>query len=133
MMDARKRIPIKNTSEITWAVMEARTIAKDMGFPDAIQQMISTAVSELANNIVKYAGKGEILIMELNQKDRRGIEITARDRGPGIADLDKAMADHFSTGGTLGLGLPGLKRMMDHMDIQSSSDIGTTVVIQKWL
>ncbi len=133
MMDARKRIPIRNTSEITWAVMEARKVSKDIGFPDAIQQMISTAVSELANNIVKYATKGEILIMKLNQKNRNGIEITARDRGPGIANLDKAMADHFSSGGTLGLGLPGIKRMMDHMDVQSSSGKGTTIVIQKWL
>lgn len=133
MTDSRKRIPIKNSFEITWAVMEARKVALDMGFPSAIQQMISTAVSELANNIIKYASKGEILIMELREKNRHGIEIMARDRGPGIADLDKAMADNFSTGGTLGLGLPGIKRMMDYIDIQSSSEKGTTVVIRKWL
>ena len=133
MNDPPIRVPVRNTFEITWAVMEARKVAENIGFPDQVQHMIATAVSELANNIIKYADKGEIVIKELNQKNRTGIEITARDRGPGIADIEKAMADHFSSSGTLGLGLPGLKRMMDDIKIQSKPGKGTTVLIRKWL
>ena len=113
--------------------MEARKAAMAIGFDEMVCQMIATAVSELATNIVKYAGCGEILIDRINTGGRTGIEVTARDRGPGIEDIQKAMADHYSSGNTLGLGLPGVKRMMDEFELTSQPGKGTTVTIRKWL
>ena len=104
-----------------------------IGFDEIVCQMIATAVSELANNIVKYAGRGEILIDRIDTASQTGIEVAARDRGPGIEDIQQAMADHYSSGNTLGLGLPGVKRMMDEFEITSEPGNRTTVTIRKWL
>ena len=104
-----------------------------IGFDEIVSQMIATAVSELANNIVKYAGCGEILMDRINTGSRTGIQVIARDRGPGIEDIQKAMADHYSSGNTLGLGLPGVKRMMDEFELTSDPGKKTTVTIRKWL
>jgi serine/threonine-protein kinase RsbT len=113
--------------------MEARKAAMAIGFDEIVCQMIATAVSELANNIVKYAGCGEILMDRIKTGSRIGIEVTARDKGRGIEDIQKAMADHYSSGNTLGLGLPGVKRMMDEFEITSEPGKRTTVIIRKWL
>jgi serine/threonine-protein kinase RsbT len=113
--------------------MEARKAAMAIGFDEIVCQMIATAVSELANNIVKYAGCGEILMDRIKTGSRTGIEVVARDKGPGIEDIQKAMADHFSSGNTLGLGLPGVKRMMDEFELTSEPGKRTTVTIRKWL
>ena len=104
-----------------------------IGFDEIVCQMIATAVSELANNIVKYAGSGEIMMDRINTGSRIGMEVIARDRGPGIEDIQKAMADHYSSGNTLGLGLPGVKRMMDEFELTSEPGKKTTVTIRKWL
>ena len=127
------RIPIRDETGIAWSVMEARKAAVAIGFDENFCQMIATAVSELANNIVKYAGRGEILMDRVIAESRVGMEVIARDRGPGIEDIQKAMADHFSSGGTLGLGLPGVKRMMDEFELISEPGKRTTVTIRKWL
>jgi anti-sigma regulatory factor (Ser/Thr protein kinase)/serine/threonine protein phosphatase PrpC len=112
--------------------MEASRVARALGWESAEERKITTAVSELVRNILKYAGVGEVLIEEIKDEGRGGVQITARDRGPGIADIDAAMSDHFSSGGTLGLGLPGVKRMMDDFEIESAVGDGTTVVTRKW-
>ncbi|MBT8363317.1 MAG: anti-sigma regulatory factor [Deltaproteobacteria bacterium] len=127
------RIPVRNETGTAWSVMEARKAAMAIGFDEIVCQMIATAVSELANNIVKYAGCGEILMGRINTGGRTGIEVTARDRGPGIEDIQRAMADHYSSGNTLGLGLPGVKRMMDEFELTSEPGKRTTVTIRKWL
>ena len=127
------RIPVRNETGIAWAVMEARKSAIAIGFDEVICQMIATAVSELANNIIKYAGRGEIIMERIIVNRRAGMEVVARDSGPGIEDIQKAMADHFSTGDTLGLGLPGVKRMMDEFELSSDPGKRTTVTIRKWL
>ena len=127
------RIPIRNETGIAWSVMEARKAATAIGFDENICQMIATAVSELANNIIKYASRGEILMDRIDTGGRTGIEVIARDRGPGIEDIPKAMADHYSSGDTLGLGLPGVKRMMDEFELTSEPGQRTTVTIRKWL
>jgi len=127
------RIPVRNETGTAWSVMEARKAAMAIGFDEIICQMIATAVSELANNIVKYAGCGEILMDRINIGSRTGIQVIARDRGPGIEDIQRAMADHYSSGNTLGLGLPGVKRMMDEFEITSEPGKRTTVTIRKWL
>mgnify|MGYP001814975291 FL=1 len=126
------RIPVRDGSGVAWSVLEARKMAKAIGYDEHIGQMIATAVSELAYNIIKYAGRGEILMGQITAGSRVGVEVIARDRGPGIEDTQKAMADHFSSGGTLGLGLPGVKRMMDEFDLASQPGQGTTVIIRKW-
>ncbi len=127
------RIPVRNETGSTWSVMEARKAAAAIGFDEIVGHMIATAVSELARNIVKYAGRGEILIDRIDTGSRTGIEVTARDRGPGIEDIQQAMADHYSSGNTLGLGLPGVKRMMDEFELTSVPGQRTTVIIRKWL
>ncbi|WP_035856988.1 ATP-binding protein [Cryptosporangium arvum] len=93
-----------------------------------------TAGSELARNIVRYAvhGQGEVLIEGLDKAGRRGVRATFSDAGPGIPDLDAAMTDNFTTGGGLGLGLPGSKRLVDEFSIDTGPGRGTTVVITQW-
>ena len=132
MTRERFRVPIRDESGVAWSIAEVKKVAGDLGFGDHIQMMIATAVSELANNIIKYAGRGEIIIKKIARRNRVGIEIVAQDRGPGIANVKEALVDHFSTSGTLGLGLPGVRRMMDEFNIQSHPDQGTTVIIRKW-
>jgi serine/threonine-protein kinase RsbT len=127
------RIPVRDETGIAWSVMEARKAAMAIGFDDIVSQMIATAVSELANNIIKYAGRGEIILERIIVQNRAGMEVIARDSGPGIEDIQKAMADHYSTGDTLGLGLPGVKRMMDEFELTSKPGKRTTVTIRKWL
>jgi serine/threonine-protein kinase RsbT len=95
--------------------------------------MISTAVSELARNIIIYASKGNIVLNAVEDDSKRGIEVVAEDSGPGIQNLENAMKDKFSTGDTLGVGLPGTKRLMDDFQICSSSTEGTKVTIRKWI
>ncbi len=119
--------------DVSRAVMQTKRCAQRWGFSAELATMIATAASELARNIVKYAKEGEIIIRRVDDGAHEGLEIEARDRGPGIDDLDLAMQDHVSDGGTLGLGLPGVRRMMDVFQIQSTPGEGTTVVAAKWL
>lgn len=125
-------IQVRSDADVARSVVEAGRFASELGFDDHARYKITTAVSELARNIIKYAGSGEIIIVPLSEKRRTGIEITVRDKGPGIEDVEKAMADHFSSSGTLGLGLPGVKRLMDEFEIESALEKGTKVVIRKW-
>ncbi|MEW6096863.1 MAG: ATP-binding protein [bacterium] len=94
--------------------------------------MIATAVYELAKNIFRYAKRGEIIIRRIKKGTKKGVEIIAQDNGPGIADIENAMKDHFSTGGGLGLGLPGVKRLMDEFVIDKERQRGTKITVRKW-
>jgi serine/threonine-protein kinase RsbT len=132
MSSEKRRVPIIHEADVTRALLEARMLAKSMTFSEVDTQMIATAVSELARNIIKYADKGEIIIDKIEKGYHAGIEIVVRDKGPGIADIEQAVSDNFSSSGTLGLGLPGVKRMMDEFEIQSTVGQGTTVLIRKW-
>ena len=96
------------------------------------QTKIITAASELARNMLKYAGGGQATIEVVSKGRENGIRLIFRDEGPGIPDIKKAMADGFSTGKSLGLGLPGTKRLVSEFDIQSEVGKGTTVTITKW-
>ncbi|MCX7152371.1 MAG: ATP-binding protein [Proteobacteria bacterium] len=93
--------------------------------------LIATIVSELAANLYRYAGRGVIRVCRHDQQGCVDIDVLATDNGPGIADIDRAMSDHFSTGGTLGLGLPGVRRMADHFWLRSSAHQGTQVCARK--
>ncbi len=95
--------------------------------------LIATAISEIARNMVEYAGGGEVVLTPLDGAGRRGLSIVGRDDGPGIPDLSLAMQDGFTTGGGLGLGLPGAKRIMDDFAIDSAPGKGTTVSMRKWV
>jgi serine/threonine-protein kinase RsbT len=94
--------------------------------------LLATAVSEVARNIVRFTEGGEIVVEVVEQDGRRGVQVVARDGGPGIPDVDEAMADGFSTYAGLGLGLPGARRLMDEFAVASEEGRGTTVTMTKW-
>jgi serine/threonine-protein kinase RsbT len=126
-------IPILSDLDIVEARMAARTLAAYAGFAGADLVMIATAVSEVARNILEYAKRGEVVVAVIQRGDRRGLEVLARDQGPGIADVSQAMQDGFSTSRGLGLGLPGSRRLMDDFELESRVGQGTTVTMRKWL
>jgi len=107
-------------------------MAAGSGFSSTDQTLIATAISEVARNIIEYARRGEIILSTLEERGRRAVKIIARDNGPGIADTELAMQDGYSTGNSLGLGLPGAKRLMDDFDLVSSPGAGTTITMKKW-
>lgn len=128
----------KSTVEIVteWDIVAARQLgrneAKAIGFGTVDQARITTAISELARNIYLYAHTGEIII-ERVEGEKRGLRITAADKGPGINEIRKVMEDGYSTSGGLGAGLPGVRRLMDTMDVQTSSGHGVIVQVEKWM
>ena len=124
---------IRTETDASRAVLESTLYSREAGFEETPSRMIATAVSELVRNILKYAGSGEIKLRLVKKMGNRGIEIEAIDRGPGIPDCEAAMEDHFSSGGTLGLGLPAVKRMMDEFSLESTPGKGTRVKACKWI
>jgi serine/threonine-protein kinase RsbT len=132
---AEQHLPIQAEQDIVAARQTARETAKRLGFGMVDQSRIATAVSELTRNVVRYAtdGRGRVLIRELDDTPRgTGIEITVADDGPGIRDVAHAMREGVTSGTGLGMGLPGARRLMDEMEIDSAPGRGTTVVIRKW-
>jgi serine/threonine-protein kinase RsbT len=126
-------VPIESDSDIVVARQRGRAIGSELGFGAGDQAMIATAISELARNIVSYAVRGEITVRKLDEGSRRGILVVSRDQGQGIRDIPQAMRDGYSTSGGLGLGLPGVKRLMDEFEIESEPGRGTRVTIRKWM
>lgn len=125
-------VPIVSDSDIVTARQKGRELAVRLGFAAADLALIATAISELARNIVLYAQKGEIIISTIEDSNSYGIGVVARDSGPGIPDVERALQEGFSTSRSLGLGLPGVKRLMDQFDIASEVSRGTTVTVKKW-
>ncbi|MCF7802594.1 MAG: anti-sigma regulatory factor [Candidatus Marinimicrobia bacterium] len=111
---------------------EGRALAKEHGFSVNEQTLIATAISEVCRNIIEYAGTGSVTFRVLRSKNGIGIEITATDNGPGIMDISRAMEDGYTTGKGMGLGLPGVKRIMDQFELISGMGEGTTVKMAKW-
>lgn len=128
-----ERIAILSDSDVVRARQVGRTLAASIGFSQTDQALIATAISELARNIVTYARSGEVRVDALTNGGRRGMVVVARDDGPGIADVERAMEPGFSTSGGLGLGLPGVRRLMDDIKVESKRGRGTTVTARKWL
>jgi serine/threonine-protein kinase RsbT len=110
----------------------ARAIALGMGFPHADAESVVLAVSELGMNLLRYAEDGSIAVRRLHVDGRVGVEVESIDAGPGIPDIEQAMADGYSTGGGLGLGLSGVRRLMDEFSIESCTS-GTRIQAYKWL
>ncbi len=128
------RIPIASEADILTARRRAREMAARLGFWSVEKNFIVMAVSEIALNILQYAGRGEIILSITRRGDGTpGIEVVARDQGPGIADLGLALQEGYSSSGRTGLGLPGARRLMDEFEIHSEPGRGTTVIMKKWL
>ena len=125
-------IPIKRDADIVLACQKGRTLAAQLELSGNDQVIIVIAISEVARNIFQYAGQGEIILSCVQQDDRPGVQVVARDKGPGIADIERVLQDGYSTGGGLGLGLSGARRLMDEFEIVSKAGQGTTVTMKKW-
>ena len=133
MKDNERRITLFDHSDREQVVLTARYMAAEAGFDETNQVLIATAASELATNIVKYAKEGEVILKIVRRDRQLGIEIIARDDGPGIRDIEQVMQDNFSTSkGSLGLGLPSVQRIMDEFKIESQQGHGTIVSTLKW-
>jgi serine/threonine-protein kinase RsbT len=126
------RVTISSDQDIVLARQKGRALALELGFSSGDATLIATAISELARNIVSYAGNGQIGLKDIQGSTRIGISITASDNGPGILNVGQALRDGFSTSGSLGLGLPGVRRLMDEFEIASKPGQGTKVAVKKW-
>jgi len=126
------QVDINSDQDIVSARQKGRQMATELGFSTGDATLIATAISELARNIVAYARRGQITLRMLNGLNRRGISVMASDDGPGIPDIHQALRDGFSTSGSLGLGLPGVRRLMDEFEIASQPGRGTRVAVKKW-
>jgi len=126
-------IPIINELDIVVARQKGREMAKEFGFVSIDLALIATAISELTRNIITYATNGNIFFELIEEHGRKGFRLISKDEGPGIEDIKLALQDGYSTTSSLGLGLPGVKRLMDDFDIQSVMGQGTIVTATKWL
>jgi serine/threonine-protein kinase RsbT len=130
--EREQRLRILSEADTVLAVFAVRELASQLGMHRGAGSALATAVSELTTNVVKYARHGTVTLRAVRRRDQPGIEVVVEDRGPGIPDIDAAMKDHVSTGGTLGLGLPGTKRLVDEFEIDSRVGEGTRIRVVKW-
>jgi serine/threonine-protein kinase RsbT len=126
------RVAIRTDADVVTARQEARSMGAGLGFSSTDLTLLATAISEVARNITTYAGEGEVTLRVVSEDGRQGIEVLATDEGPGIADVELAMQDGYTTGNGLGLGLPGTRRLVDDFDLQTTPGAGTTVRLVKW-
>ena len=125
-------IPIAADVDVVTARQRGRDLAAEAGFSSGDQTVIAAAISEIARNILNYAKRGEVALSIVTNGDRQGVVVVARDQGPGIRDVSRALEDGYSTSGGLGLGLPGARRLMDDFEVVSDTGKGTTVTMKKW-
>jgi len=128
----RETTAVRSSDDIIKARQLVRDVAVAQGMSLVEQTKLITAASELARNTLVHGGGGEMRVAALQDGVRRGVRVTFTDQGPGIADLDQAMKDGFSTAGGLGLGLGGAKRLVNEFEIESEPGKGTTVTIVRW-
>jgi serine/threonine-protein kinase RsbT len=132
VVESEIHVPINSDQDIIAARQKGRTLAIALGFSSGDATLIATVISELARNIVTYARFGAVVLTAIHNSGRPGIQVVARDTGPGISDISQALRDGFSTSGSLGLGLPGVRRIVDEFEIVSQVNLGTTVTARKW-
>ena len=126
-------IPIESDADVVTARQRAREMASAVELTSTDQTLLATAISEVARNITTYAGRGEVLLSVIKDDNgRAGIKVIARDEGPGIENLELALQDGYTSGGGLGLGLPGARRLVDDFSIESAPGRGTTVTLLMW-
>ena len=126
------RIPIRSEVDIVEARNRGRDLAREAGFRSTDQTLIATAISEVTRNIIRYAEEGEVILRLTGKGSRPGIVVVAMDSGPGIPDIEQVLEDGYTTGRSLGLGLPGMRRLMDEFQVESEVGEGTTVTMWKW-
>jgi serine/threonine-protein kinase RsbT len=126
-------VPIGHELDIVTARQKGRELAAKGGFSSTEQTLIATAISEVARNIVEYAERGEVVLSAIECDGRRGLMVIARDTGPGIPDMELVMRDGYSSTNSLGMGLPGSKRLMDEFALLSTLGEGTMVTMKKWV
>jgi serine/threonine-protein kinase RsbT len=131
-MGSECKVAIISDRDIVVARQKGRALATNLGFSLGDSTLIATAISELARNIISYAGEGIIAMNVIYDSRREGLLIVASDEGPGISDIPRALRDGFSTSGSLGIGLPGVRRLMDEFAIESQPGRGTTITVTKW-
>jgi serine/threonine-protein kinase RsbT len=125
-------LPIRSGDDVVRVRQQVRTRAVEIGLGLVDQTKIITAASELARNALDYGGGGEVRIDLVDEVGRKGVRLTFEDKGPGIPDIEKALTDHFTTGGGLGLGLGGAKRLSNEFHIESTLGVGTRITIARW-
>jgi serine/threonine-protein kinase RsbT len=130
---AETSVPIEREVDIVTARQKGRELAAATGLSTTEQTLIATAISEVARNIVVYARRGEVILVMLEREGRRGVMVVARDRGPGIVNPELAMRDGYSSSNSLGMGLPGARRLMDEFELSSVVGEGTTITMKKWV
>jgi serine/threonine-protein kinase RsbT len=126
------RLSICEQADVPMARKAVRQLALQGGLSDIAAAALTTAVSEIAQNILIHAHAGEVIVRVIDEHGRRGLTVIGRDDGPGIPDADRAMQDGYSTGNGLGLGLPSARRLVDEFELVSDSGGGTTVTLKKW-
>ena len=126
-------VDIKNPDDIVEARKAGHQLALDLGFSLTDVTMIATAISEIARNITSYAGRGAVQVVVAEREGRKALVVRAEDDGPGIADIERAMEDGYTTGRGLGMGLPGARRLMDRLIVESALGHGTVVEMWKWV
>jgi serine/threonine-protein kinase RsbT len=126
-------VDIDNPDDIVAARKAGHQLALDLGFSLTDVTMIATAISEIARNITSYAGRGAVRIAVADREGRKALVVHAEDEGPGIADIERAMEDGYSTGRGLGMGLPGARRLMDRLVVESVLGGGTIIEMWKWV
>ncbi len=126
-------VDVMNSDDIVAARYAGHQLARDLGFSLTDVTMIATAISEIARNITSYAGRGAIRIGLQDRDGRKALVVWAHDEGPGIANIERALEDGYSTGRGLGLGLPGARRLMDRLTVDSAPGRGTVVEMWKWV
>jgi serine/threonine-protein kinase RsbT len=131
--ESKATMPINVEYDIVLARQKAREMAKGFGFASIDLALISTAVSELARNIISYAKDGTLVLELVTKRDSRSMLVIVSDKGPGIENVELAMQDGYSTANSLGLGLPGVRRLMDEFSIKSELNKGTIIIARKWL
>lgn len=126
-------VVIRSSTDIVTARQRGRALAAELGFSGGDLVVIATTISELARNIIQYATTGVIVIRQDPGNERPGIVIMARDDGPGISDIPRALSAGYAAGSRLGGGLPGVRSLMDQFDIVTRPGQGTTITVRKWL
>jgi serine/threonine-protein kinase RsbT len=125
-------LPIRTSDDVVFVRQQVRLRAVQAGLGLVDQTKIVTAASELARNTLDYGGGGTVALSNIEDGGRRGVRLVFEDQGPGIADLQLALKDGYTTGNGLGLGLSGAKRLSNEFHIESTPGIGTRIIIARW-
>lgn len=125
-------LPLRNQNDIVLGRQAVRRLAQEQGFSLVDQTKLVTAASELARNALIYGGGGELKWEKLVDGAKRGVRLVFEDHGPGIADIEQAMTDGWTSGNGLGLGLTGARRLVNEFELQSTVGLGTRVTIARW-